>query len=267
MCGHQLRNSHVNLILRAWRKFAPERLPTEDRYSMKKRLLFTALSALLLLVSVSPRPAQAAVELTRIVVGCRTFLVAGHFALAPGVQFTVTVTDVLGKTVYSKYAIVSNSPDSKVHAGNYGGYGGPFTGQPAQGPIRVVIKADQDTIADLSADYPSLDSCGMFNWRPDASFVDGRLNLADPWESVAIYCYADGTLSVLRPRYPGDLASPEVIRLTQRQLSLYPQKPAQNILLRNKSDVQLYLLTSGELEIVATTREPDKLYKFILGGC
>ena len=48
--------------------------------------------------------------------------------------------------------------------------------------------------------------------------------------------------------------------LTQRQL-------AQNTLLQNKSGVQLYQLMSGELEIVATTREPDKLYKFILGGC
>ena len=227
---------------------------------MKKRFLFAALSALFLLVNISPRPAQAAVALTRIAVGCRTFLVAGaSYVVTPGSQFYVKVTDVLGRTVYLR--------DGNVLPGRYGGFGGPFKGQPAQGPLHVVIQLNHETIADLSADYPSLNSCGMFNFRPDFSFDDVRLNLADPWETVAIYCYADGTLSVLRPRYPGDLASPEVIRLTMRQLSQYPQKPAQNIVLRNKDGVQLYLLTSGELEVVATTKEPDKLYKFIWGGC
>ena len=227
---------------------------------MKKRFSFAALAAFFLLVSISPRPVQAAITLTKIAVGCRTFLVTGaSYVVTPGSQFSVRATDVLGRTVYSR--------NNNILPGRYGGYGGPFQGQPAQGPVHVVVKLNNATIADLSADYPSLDSCGMFNFRPDFVFDDGRLNLADAWETVAIYCYADGTLSVLRPRYSGDLASPEVIRLTQRQLAQYPQKPAQNTLLQNKSGVQLYHLTSGELEIVATTKEPDKLYKFILGGC
>ena len=227
---------------------------------MKKRFSFAALAAFFLLLNVSPRSAQAAVTLTKIAVGCRTFLVTGaSFVVTPGSQFSVRATDVLGRTVYSR--------DNNIQPGRYGGYGGPFQGQPAQGPVHVVVKLNYATIADLRADYPSPDSCGMFNSRPDFSFDDGRLNDVDTWQPVAIYCYADGTLSVLRPRYAGDLASPEVIRLTQRQLAQYPQKPAQNTVLQNNSGVQLYHLTSGELEIVATTREPGKLYKFIFGGC
>lgn len=227
---------------------------------MKKRFSFAVVAALLLLVSVAPRPVQAAVTLTRMVVGCKTFLVTGaSYIIANGSQFNVQVIDSLGRAVYSR--------DGNVLPGRYGGYGGPFQGQPAQGPVHALIRLNGEVIADLTAIYPSPDSCGMFNWRPDAMFDDSRLNLADPWETVAIYCYGDGTLSVLRPRYQGDLASPEVVHLTQRMLAHYPERPAQNILLQDKSGVQLYLLTSGELEVVATTKEPDKLYKFVLGGC
>jgi len=154
---------------------------------MKKRYLFAALAAFFLLINVSPRPAQAAVTLTQIAVGCKTFLVTGaSFVVTPGSQFSVRVTDSLGRTVYSR--------DNNIQPGRYGGYGGPFQGQPAQGPVHVVVKLNYATIADLSADYPSLDSCGMFNSRLDFIFDDSRLNVADPWEPVAIYCYADGTL-------------------------------------------------------------------------
>jgi hypothetical protein len=227
---------------------------------MKQRTFFASLCVCLLMLSIASKPAQAMAQLTKIVVGCKNFLLAGaSYVITPTSQFSVTAKDSLDRVVYSR--------ENSVTPGRYAGFGAPFSGQPAPGPVRIVITLDGMTIADLSGDYPAAASCRMFNPRPDFSFTDGRLNVAEPWQPVAIYCFGDGTLSVLAPYNAGDRNWVEVVRLSQRELTNYPQKPPQNTLVKTNHGVQVYLLTSGELQVVAPTNDPKQNYSFILGGC
>src|SRR5258707_988481 len=101
--------------------------------SMKKRLSLTTIALCLLLSGMAWQPAQAAGRMTRIVMGCRNFLVTGStFVIRPTSQFTVEATDSQNNIVYKR---IGNMPK-----GTYAGFSGLFGSQPVEGPVRVIIR-------------------------------------------------------------------------------------------------------------------------------
>jgi hypothetical protein len=98
---------------------------------------------------------------------------------------------------------------------------------------------------------------------PDG-FGDGRLNNFDYWETAAVYC-EDGGITV----YGIDANSKGYVafKVTKAELAKYPAKPATNILVKQAHGIQFYILSSGEYQINAATKEPGKDYVFRWTGC
>ena len=105
-------------------------------------------------------------------------------------------------------------------------------------------------------------TCNGFAKLP--TFADGRINM-DADQTVAIYCYRGGVTAsriILSKGYPS-------LRVTAATIAKTPKYPAQNTLLAEDKHylVRLYRLSSGELQINATSFEGKPDYVFIWNGC
>src|SRR5215218_9024947 len=88
--------------------------------NIMKRIILAIFCLSILLIGMGGQPAYAAGRLTKMVVGCRNFLVTGNtFVITPTSQFSVLVTDSAGQTVYTR---IGNMP-----VGRYGGFSGLFS--------------------------------------------------------------------------------------------------------------------------------------------
>src|SRR5262249_28596160 len=95
-------------------------------------------------------------------------------------------------------------------------------------------------------------------------FADGRIN-QDADETAAIYCYHGG-VNVWRiinsKGYPS-------LSVSAATINKVPKYPAQNTLIAEdkRYEVRLYRLSSGELQINATSFEGKDDYVYIWNGC
>ncbi len=96
---------------------------------------------------------------------------------------------------------------------------------------------------------------------------DNRMNPAcrTPWETAAVYCRADGTIQIYKvdANSKGSL----VLNVTPAQLAKFPLHPDQNMLIAEAGGVRLYRLTTGEMQINASTATPGVDYVFTWNGC
>src|SRR5262249_29686783 len=96
-------------------------------------------------------------------------------------------------------------------------------------------------------------------------YGDGRLNV-DPGQLATVYC-ANGEVAVYRIIQSVGYLS---LRVSQATIAKGPKYPARNTLIAEDHHykVRLYRLTSGELQINATSYESGKNdYVFIWPGC
>jgi hypothetical protein len=91
------------------------------------------------------------------------------------------------------------------------------------------------------------------------TFTDGRANSHDATESAAIYCEADGGVTVWA--VINSVGYPD-FTVTKAQLDKVPAKPLKNTLIKSRMDIALYRLTTGELQVNAPGN-----YVFIWKGC
>jgi hypothetical protein len=95
-------------------------------------------------------------------------------------------------------------------------------------------------------------------------FTDGRINM-DADQTAAIYCYRGGvnvSRIILSKGYPS-------LRVSAATIAKTPKYPAHNTLIAEdkRYKVRLYRLSSGELQINATSYEGKPDYVFIWNGC
>jgi subtilisin-like proprotein convertase family protein len=95
-------------------------------------------------------------------------------------------------------------------------------------------------------------------------FTDGRLNSCDAGQTAAVYCAADGTVTVLAiwkgEGFPGIVA-------TKAEIDAVPLHPAKNTLIKEGNGVRLYRLTSGKLQVNrASEKGKDYSFRFSCGG-
>ncbi len=96
---------------------------------------------------------------------------------------------------------------------------------------------------------------------------DNRMNPAcrTPWETAAVYCRGDGTVQIYKvdANSKGSL----VLNVTPAQLAKFPLHPDHNTLIAESGGVRLYRLTTGEMQINASTATPGVDYVFTWDGC
>ena len=96
------------------------------------------------------------------------------------------------------------------------------------------------------------------------TFADGRINM-EVDQTAAIYCYRGGVVVsriIASKGYPS-------LRVSAATIAKVPKNPAQNTLIAEdkRYKVRLYRLTSGELQINATSFEGKPDYVYIWNGC
>jgi len=89
-------------------------------------------------------------------------------------------------------------------------------------------------------------------------FDDGRLNM-DALETAAIYCMADGSVRVY---VPGEPLWVIAFDASPSEIAKIPTKPDKNTLIKSGKGAFLYRLTTGELQINATSN-----YVYIFKDC
>lgn len=97
-------------------------------------------------------------------------------------------------------------------------------------------------------------------------YDDGRLNNNDALETAAVYCTENGGLVIYGPPPPSSLWH-IVLTVTTAELDSVPTHPDIDILIKSGGGVNLYRLTSGELQINAPGVDAKGDYVFIFKDC
>jgi len=182
------------------------------------------------------------------------------------VRTTPTMTFAAGDMVIIRVDLVTSGTSAKVRVHDLGGdvYYDQF-------PAIIYYKVDHETsgqfaVEDLNTDSGSSVTVGAWcNGNPNTLFTDGRLN-SDVAQAAAVYCDSGSVIVWRVIQSQGYLSlhvSPDVI-------AKVPKFPAKNTLIAqdDHSKVRLYRLTSGELQINATSYDPGKDdYVFVWKGC
>jgi hypothetical protein len=128
----------------------------------------------------------------------------------------------------------------------------------------VISTTTLNFFCDLSTGNATVTIGGGGGDAGPARFTDGRLNDQDYGQSAAVYC-ENGGITVYG--FSGKWGSYLAFKVSKAQLAKYPEKPAQNTLIKKKFGIRLYKLTSGEYQVNAVTDEPGKEYSFRWAGC
>jgi hypothetical protein len=94
---------------------------------------------------------------------------------------------------------------------------------------------------------------------------DDRVN-REAWASVAVYCRPYGIhVYAINGESKGVLA----LVVTPEEIAAVDNPPAQNTLIASNAGIELWRLTSGELQVTAPGQAPEtaKLYTYVWAGC
>jgi hypothetical protein len=103
--------------------------------------------------------------------------------------------------------------------------------------------------------------------RPQfCDFKDDRINTNDGAATATIYCLADGGVAIwdINLMSQGELA----LTVSPDQISAVPTLPAENTFIAGEGGIDLYRLTSGQLQVIAPPNySTEPVYVFAWDGC
>jgi hypothetical protein len=106
--------------------------------------------------------------------------------------------------------------------------------------------------------------CGAVAGRIVPIFTDGRLNNMDSGQNAAVYCNADGSVTVYSVYgNTGYLA----FTATAKEINAVPKHPAKNTLIKQGKGARLYRLTDGQLQVNRAFGKNTADYVYIFEDC